>query len=164
MRFVIFRVGNGRYAKKREKNRLDIEKILMLLLMFIFAVVIIAQTTLIGPSIRTSSGKAAGIEGKPLGLEEYLYDEGRIGLELLKSAPDENIKILVNGEEVAAFSDNYVSITVRDGDIIEIDGSEATRTAEVAIVSKSDNISDSCANKRLKIDSGVKILTQIKFD
>ena len=164
MKIVMFKVNNGRRSNKRRVNTMGVERFLTLLLVFTFTVLIIAQTALIGPDIRTSTGETIGREGKPLGLEEYLYSEGKIGLELSGPVPDEGIKILVNGDEVADFGRNFVSITVRDGDIIEIDGSDAMVDAEVSIVTRSENISESFANKRIKVGPGVKFLTQIDIE
>jgi len=74
-----------------------------------------------------------------LQFEEYLYSEGEISVALCSADVDENLKLLVNGEEVAVFSQNVINLKVKEGDVVSVDGS-STEEAEVAIVYATDNI------------------------
>ena len=73
---------------------------------------------------------------------------------------NEDLKLLVNGDEVAAFSQKLINIKVKHGDVISIDGSLAGES-EVEIVSASTNIISNDIGKRIKVNSNVKQLTRI---
>lgn len=162
MKVVFFRVDSQSKAKRTAKAKINIEKVLFVSFIAAFTILIIAQAALITPSVRTFMTGRTEFEGKQLGLEEYLYDEGKITLELFRDQTDSGVKILVNGDEVAAFNNSVVSLTVRDGDVVEIDGSSLDSPAEIAVVSKTSNISDECLKKTV-VKGNVKLLTQVRM-
>ncbi|MCX8132148.1 MAG: hypothetical protein N3I35_18895 [Clostridia bacterium] len=147
----------------RQKQKFSFERFMFFTFIIAFTLLVIVQTALISPSVRTFVNGNDEFEGTPLGVEEYLYEEGEIGLKLLSGSPDGRLKVLINGDEAAVFNNSVISLPVKDGDIVEIDGSGIQDEAEVIIITKSENIDSECANKRVRIKSGVKKLTQVKI-
>ncbi|MCX7923280.1 MAG: hypothetical protein N3B21_14910 [Clostridia bacterium] len=162
MKFMFFKVKN-KSQNGRKGIMLGIERILFFSFVVAFFAMIAVQTLLTLPSAKPIFSVKSDVEGAPLGIEEYLYKEGEIGLELLNSEGDENIKVLVNGDEVATFANKLVELTVRDGDVVEIDGSSSQDNASVEVVSKSENIGIDCIGKKVQVEANIKKLFNIKI-
>ncbi|RCX19965.1 hypothetical protein DFR58_10234 [Anaerobacterium chartisolvens] len=152
-----------REGKYTENRKLSFERIIFLTFILAFTFLIVVQTILISPVARTFISGRSEPEGIPLGREEYLYDEGEIGVKLLNGNADGKVKILVNGDEAGVFTGGIVTLKVRDGDVVEVDGSGTGDEVEAVIVTRSGNIDNDCANKRVRVKYGVKKLTQIKI-
>ncbi|HOM01766.1 MAG TPA: hypothetical protein PLH43_02920 [Acetivibrio sp.] len=163
MKVVVFKAGKVKSKKTRVKAanpRLGFERFLFFSFIILFSALVFIQAALMNPATRTFLISDTGIEGSPLQFEEYLYSEGEISLALCSADINEDLKILVNGEEVAAFSQNVISLKVKEGDVVSVDGS-STEEAEVAIVFASDNIKLDNIGKRIKVNSEVKQLARI---
>ena len=113
MKVVIFKAGK---EKKKIGDRtamrfinFGFEKVLFFAFVCIFIAIIFVQATLLSP-ISTFLVKDEGVDGRPLASEEYLYKEGEISIALLESENNEDLKLLVNGDEVAVFSQNLIKI------------------------------------------------------
>ncbi len=152
-----------REGKYTENRKLSFERVIFLTFILAFTFLIVVQTILISPVARTFISGKGELEGIPLGREEYLYDEGEIGVKLLNGNTDGKVKILVNGDEAGVFTSSIVTLKVRHGDVVEVDGSDIGDEVEAVIVTRSDNIDNDCANKRVRVKYGVKKLTQIKI-
>lgn len=130
-----------------------------------FVILIVAQASLTNPSIRAKLFIIdGGIEGTPLKSEEFLYQYGEITLKLLSKRTNRDVKILVNGDEKAVFLDNETTIRVRDGDIVEVDGSEIPDYIDIEVVSKSNNIKSDCLGQKFRIKSQVKKIIKAKIE
>lgn len=163
MRFLVMRAGLKGKNKARI-NRVSVERFLFLAFIVTFIILIAAQAALMNPSIRTFLTSDNEFEGTPLGVEEFLYNEGEIGLELLNAEKDPDLKVLVNGDVVDVFDTKDLSISVKEGDVVEIDGTGVSSDAEVSVVSKSNNISSECIGKSVKVQSNVKKIVKIKMN
>lgn len=164
MKIVVFSVGKKQRRPGTKKKSVNpgarFERVLFFLFMLFFISLIVVQTAMMNPSIRTFFNSDTDVEGSPLQYEEFLYNQGEISIALCDEEYNEDLKLLVNGDEVAAFSQNIINLTVKDGDVISIDGSLAGE-AEVELVSASSNIKSSDIGKRIKVNSDVKQLTRI---
>ncbi|MCX7843166.1 MAG: hypothetical protein N2489_08850 [Clostridia bacterium] len=165
MKLVILRAKSNSKAgdKKRYNNeRMNFERILFILFIISFSLLVIVQAALTNPTVRTFLTSDNEFQGTPMGVEEYFYDEGTISLRLVNAVYDENLKILVNGEIAAVFAQNVINLEVKDGDIVEIDGSSTQAEGEVEVVSKSDNIVSECVGKKVVVKSNIKKVADIK--
>lgn len=156
-----YKVSRKNISQKSD-YKLTFERFLFIMFILSFSLLIIAQAALMNPSIRTFLTSDNEFQGTPMGVEEYFYKEGTLTFMMRGNQVDGDVKILVNGDEVAAFSKYIVSIEVKDGDVIEIDGSNASAASEVEVVAKSPNIKSDCIGKRMSIPSGVRKVTDIK--
>ena len=163
MKLLMYKVNTNK-KNERAQIKLGMERVLFFAFIVTFTLMIIIQAALMNPSVRTFLSVSNEFEGTPLGVEEYLYDEGELSLELLGDESNSEIKILINGEETADFSDNNIRLTVRDGDVIEIDGSNVNDSVEVMVVSGSNNISAECINTWVKVKSNVRRLVKVKIE
>lgn len=161
MRFIFYHF-NGDKKNKKNAARFNIERFLFLAFIVTFIIMLAAQAALTNPSIRTFLTAESEFEGTPLGVEEFLYHEGEIGLELISADKNPNLKILVNGDDIEVFTAKVMIIPVKDGDVVEIDGSGIKGNAEVAVISKSDNVLEECIGKRVKVQSNVKRIAKVQ--
>jgi len=160
---VLFYKFGGRMKFKRGSAAINFERALFLCFVIVFVLLILTQAALTNPNARTFLTGGPDIEGTPLGAEEFLYREGEIGLELLSPGANGEVKVLVNGDEAAVFNGSHVDVTVKDGDVLEVDASASQGDAEVEIVSKTDNITTGCVGLKVRADSGVKRLVRVKI-
>lgn len=162
MKVVVFSAGKKQKRSKAKSVNpgARFERVLFFLFVFLFVSLIVVQAAMMNPSIRTFFTGDTGLEGSPLQYEEYLYSQGEISVVLCNEDLNEDLKLLVNGDEVAAFSQKLINIKVKHGDVISIDGSLAGES-EVEIVSASTNIISNDIGKRIKVNSNVKQLTRI---
>ncbi len=164
MKFIVFKANTrGKQPNKRD-YRLSFERLLFILFILTFSLLIIIQTALINPSTRTFLTSDSELEGTPMGVEEFFYEEGSVSLSLLGEEPNPELKVLVNGEAVAAFDEMLISVDVKDGDVVEIDGSSSGTGAGVEVVSKSDNIKTQCVGKKVSVKGNIKKVTDINID
>lgn len=168
MKFVFYSVRSRKNKKEKGYNvrglRINFERLLFISFIVTFILLIFVQAALMSPSVRTFMSVNNGYEGVPLGPEEYLYKEGQLELETSETENAGELKILINGDEAAAFTSKNISINVKDGDVVEIDGSTVQESVEVGITSKSTNITSDCIGKRIRVKSNVKKLLKVKID
>jgi len=163
LKVLVFRV-NSKKRIPRQNKKLDIEKLLFVSVLVTFTLLIVVQGALLDPAIRTFLAIDEQYEGTPLADEEFLYNEGVLYLQVADMKEHHNVKVLVNGDEVARFDEARLQITVRNGDVIEIDGTDAYETVEVVVKSGSENISRDCLNARVKVASDIRKLVRVKLD
>ncbi len=114
-----------------------------------------AQLLLIIPSV----GGALPVSG----VAEYERIEspaGQILIELKEGyKPDNNIKILVNGQESADLASDSVSLTVMNNSVVEIDGRRASYPFEVGVAPVND--STVCDGEYAAVDGNLVRLTRV---
>lgn len=104
------------------------------------------------------------LDGRPLAVNEMLFNEGKLRMQLVGLSPDNKIRVKVNGEEVAAFQTSIIELTVKDGDVLGVDCSGSIQKGEIEIVSKTPNIENNCVGKRFKTDGDPKGTLKIKVN
>lgn len=161
MKLIMYKVKQGK-KNERRGNGISMERLLFLSFVVTFVLLVIVQAALTSPAVRETLSISDELEGVPLGVEEFLYNEGKLGLELVNEENNQELKVLVNGDEVEVFSSKYIDIAVKDGDVVEIDGSYVQGEIEVRIISKSDNISTDCIAKSVKVNSNIEKLVKVR--
>ncbi|MDP4180253.1 MAG: hypothetical protein Q8942_04075 [Bacillota bacterium] len=163
MRIVAFKTGKRKDSSQKRISS-NTEKIFVITFFFIFAALILSQVILAMPSTRNLLVSDAEYEGSPIGAEESLYSEGELKLELQNMENDNNLNVLVNGDEVAAFSNKSMVLKVKDGDVVEIDGTNSTNSAVVKIIDGSANLKNGCVGREVKVNSDLKNLIKINLE
>lgn len=165
MKFIVFRTSkpNNRSKSTKKNFGLNFERFLFFSFVCIFMALIMVQAAMFNPTISAFLTKDSSFDGRALQLEEYLYDEGEISIALCDGNSNEDIKVLVNGEEVAAFTDNVVDLKVKDMDVIEIDGS-LVEGAEVEVVSTNGNFTENYEGKRVLLNKNVEKLLTVTLE
>ena len=129
-----------------------------------FVVLILVQIVLIVPFARENLRISDNSIGVPLGSDEYLYNQGQITLKMIGNDPDSTIQILVNGDAVAMFENLVMNINVKDGDVIEIDGSQSLLGHIIRVESVSPNINSKCSNAVAKVESNIQTLVKVQVN
>ncbi len=162
MKIAGFKVTKEKNSQKKRIKSLS-EKAFVITFFILFASLVITQILLASPGTRRFLVKDVEFEGSPLGVVENLYSEGELELELQNIQKDENINVLINGDEVAAFSDKSMVLKVKDGDVLEIDGTGTNNSAVIKVIRSSSNIENDCVGKEFTVDSEIKNLFRVKI-
>lgn len=144
--------------------RTRMERLLFASFVVAFAALVVIQGMLMNPSVRTFLTADSAFEGSPLGVEEFLYDQGELGLRLSGVEDGQLVKIMVNGEVVGNFAEKEQVLQVTNGDIIEIDGSEVATPVNVEIISASSNVLTQCLNQEFSVHSNVTKLLEVELE
>jgi hypothetical protein len=161
VKILVFKVDTQKKPKKR-KTCISVEQFLFTSFLVAFAIMVFVQIALLKSGVRTFLSVDTGFEGSPLEVEEYLFEEGIVVIRLLSHSLCNDLKILVNGSEAARFTENELIISVKDGDVIEIDGSNIDSSVEVSIVSTSSNVQLDSTSRQFKIKSVKKKLARVR--
>jgi len=162
MKLLIYKFSSAKNNNKKNLA-LSIERFLFLSCVFVFTALIIVQAALLNPAVRASLSLNSELEGTPLGTEEILYAEGKLVLKVIDGKKNYNLKVLINGDEAAYFNENKAEITVRNGDVIEIDGTDVQDDVKVAVVYKSENILTDCLNKAVVVNSNIRKFIKVRI-
>lgn len=149
---------------KRAKSEETFEHLLYFSFVVIFFVLVISQTILMSPTMHSYLETNNSVEGVPLGPEEYLYDRGKISLALSGREIDENLKVLINGEEAAAFSVNELDLEVKSGDVIEVDARNSELPVNIEVVTASSNMSSVYIGQIFKISSASQKILKVRLN
>lgn len=142
---------------------LKIERALTITLCTCFMVVIAAQLFMTFPNLRMFLTQEDKVEGVFLEKNDTLYNKGTLLIELVDCERMDGAWVLVNGRKAADFSSKQVSITVKDADLIEIDGTKARYPFKAKVASYNSNINLLTDNSTLDIDGNIGILARIKL-
>ncbi len=128
-------------GNKKTKVAQTIERLLKWLFLASFILLILAQSLLTYPSIRSLFNKEAA-DGEPLGYETYLFEPCKLELKLnnIEYCPD--IKVMVNGDEICDFSNDTIILDLKPGDVVELDASRLLIHADVVISAVSSNLTE----------------------
>ena len=146
------------------KKHMDFERIIHTAFFIVFLVLIMLQTAIFFPSINFTVIEKDNLIGVPIGKEEYLYKEGALVLTLLDFESYPALKVLVNGEERAAFLGKTVNINVTDGDVVEMDGSETNANTSFAVTSISPDIDQRYLGKTFIVGREVMKIFKVRLD
>lgn len=163
MKLVVYKVNNKKSKGIKSKSIL-FERILFISCIAVFAILVGVQGLMMNPSTSAYITVNSELDGTPLGAEEILYKQGQIELCMADDRTDENVKVLLNGEEVACFSESVLTIRVKDGDVVELDCSEAESENIVYVKSKSENIKNIDMNKKMKTKTGIIEVGKVKIE
>lgn len=162
MKVLYFNHGN-RTERTRQHKPFNFEKFLFNGFLAVFVILLGVQAALLNPAFRSAVTVEEGLEGSPLGSEEYLYNEGSIELRLENSESNSDVRVLVNGEERAVFNDYSVIINVIEGDVVEIDASEATSSVEVTVSALSSNFDQECLGRSYQAEGRILKLLKVRM-
>ena len=129
----------------------------------LFFFLLFIQIIMLNDSVRSYLVGDYELEGRPLAVNEMLFNEGKLRLQLIAPVADQNIIVKVNGEEVASFQTNIVEIKVKDGDVLGISSIGSTQKGEIEIVSKTPNIQNNCVGKKFRTDGDPKGTLRLKI-
>lgn len=161
MKIKTFRFCNS--TENKDKNTI-FENILFSTCIICFCVLILVQILLVIPSVRSSLNLSDKSVGSPLSSDEYLYNQGQMTLQMIGIEPDPLLCILVNGEPAAMFEKMEMSINVKDGDVVEIDGSQSQIGHIVKVEGITSNINSDCLNAVVTVEKDMRKLLKVRIN
>lgn len=161
MKINIFRFKENKETNK-DKGTI-FENLLFGTCIVCFVILIIIQIVLVIPATRDHLNLSDKSIGVPLRKDDYLYDQGQITLKMIGSDPDPTVRILVNGDAIAMFEKLMMSITVKDGDVIEIDGSQSLLGHIIRVEAISANINSKCSTAVARVESNMQRLVKVQL-
>lgn len=151
------------FGSRTERSRKsDItERILFTAFLGLLTVVIFSQISYFRPNTLSFTAAKDAFVGAPLGAEEYLYVSGTIELRLMNAGSNPDLVVLVNGDKATQFDSRDVKINVSEGDVIELDGSNANE-AEVAVCAISDKLQNDMIGQIFTVNNNVQKVMGVK--
>jgi len=140
-----------------------IETTLVSVVLCFFIILALTQIGMISSKIRPYLSSIDTFEGQQINEIDTLIENGTITLELVDMSKEKDIKVLVNGIEVASFNTKTVKLDVKDNSVVEIDGSRLKSSAKVKIIEISENIANNILNDEVTVMSNIKVLSRIKL-
>lgn len=140
------------------------ENLLFSICIICFIALVIIQIIFMVPSVREYLNLTDKSIGVPLGEDEYLYGRGQITLKMNGTQPDPEVQVLINGDTVQKFDNLLMNIEVKDGDVIEIDGTQSSSGHIITVDEISSNISGACKNSVARVESNFQRLLKVKFN
>ena len=161
LQLKIFAFTIGRKTTKHSANiTINTEKVFSYVCLILILGIVISQIA--NPFLESFTHKEGNILGKPLGQEEFLYLTGVVSLKLEGAKQDENLKILVNGNEVGGFENSIMKISVKEDDVLEICGDSVASNITVNVIEVSPQINKS-KFKNVRVTGGIQILGKVEF-
>lgn len=161
MKLLYFKFSD-KNKKTRQRRPINLERFLFKAFLAVFVILLGVQAALLNPSIRSAVTVEQGLAGSPLGAEENLYNEGSIEIKLDNMESNSAVRVLVNGEERADFESDSVILNVIEGDVIEIDASDASDSVEVTVSALSSNFDQECLGKNFQVEGKVLKLLKVR--
>lgn len=133
-----------------------LEKGLIGLIVVIAAVVVLAQLSIYGDYAEQAAAPAAswrhpglfwGHQRGLTGFRNYLPVKNFSSLPLAR--------VLVNGEVRGEFRDRYVTVYVREGDILEVDGTRYKRPLEIEIFDVSGDVLSPAVDTTIRVEGNI---------
>ena len=139
-----------------------IEKLFLVIFIICFLALLIAQALMTNLNIRSILTQEEKVEGVFLGKSDQLFSKGIMTLDLVNCENADNVWVLVNGERTESFYKKQISISVRDSDLVEIDGTESDEPVKLKVDSCSKNVRLTIDNSVLEINKNIAVLARTK--
>lgn len=118
--------------------KINFEKFLKISAITVFVIVVFMQVVISVPKLNMLFCKITDKEYIQAISESQLVKSSEITLGLIDIQPDNDIVVLLNGEEIAVFNQRTINVSVYDNSVIEIDGRDAKKTFTVQISCNND--------------------------
>jgi hypothetical protein len=153
---------------KRSVSWRWIEKLDRFLIALVFSVAVLAlasQAWLAGSQIKEAAWPAFSREpAQPEGIS--IAGDPRnpvITLKLNKYSALPLARLLVNGETAGRFNDRYITVFVREGDLLEIDGTRYDRPFEVEVLNVSRGVVSPVPGATVKVQGTVSAVGKVSL-
>ncbi|MTI79350.1 MAG: hypothetical protein FH758_00500 [Firmicutes bacterium] len=148
---------------RRSKSRevpLSFERILFKLIFLIAVLLVIAQTLVVNNPLRTTASMIGENSAVPANSSSIHWKESHITLYLENYSTLPHLKVLLNGDQINEFDNRYITIPVRESDVIEIDGSFYRHEVLVKVLNTTSDVIKPVVDKQITINgSTVEVCT-----
>ncbi|MBO8138517.1 MAG: hypothetical protein H0Z40_10355 [Desulfotomaculum sp.] len=91
------------------------------------------------------------------------WDQPHITLYLENYSSLPHLKVLVNGDQVAVFDDRYTTVTVQEGDVIQIDGTFYNHNILVKVLNTTAEVFNPAVEKQIIVKGNVVEVGPVKI-
>lgn len=144
------------------KEHFNIERLMFRLFVISFSLLLAVQLAMTNENMRNLLTPGSDLDGRALEVNEFLYNEGKLRLQLIGIEASDQLKVTINGEVVALFTTNIIEVSVKDGDVLGVQCMGTKYKGEIEIVSRSPNVITDCVGKRFKTDGDPKGTLRIR--
>lgn len=170
MMISLFNQANEAIKSEEEKNTDKLQKTgikrfensLIYIGFSVLFIMIAAQAVMVYPGIRAAFFNDQ-MEGNPLSAEVFLFVPCKMELTLTNMGQCLDLKVLVNGEEKDFFREKSLLLELKDGDVVQLDGTNVPVLAEVQISAVSRNISG-LLGKTVVVTDGIITVANISTE
>lgn len=140
-----------------------LERALIRLVVATAVLVVIAQALLANDPLRQTAAPVASLERA----QPYLKNSAGVlqnpvvTLQLKNFSSLPLARVLVNGEPRGEFRDRYVTVFVREGDVLEVDGTRYNRPIDIEVLDVSKEVILPAPATRIRVEGSVSPLGQV---
>jgi hypothetical protein len=158
-------------AKRKRHLSGALDKFFFRLAAFGLAVLFVSQALLLNPSIRRMVSLIERLEGEPLAVARRIDPEpkplqprqsGTFAIQM-ESGAGRTAVLLLNGEEISTFDKGVVTVEVRSGDLVEIDGGLAPREMRFRVTEASKGMIAPFVGQVLTTRGTIEILARVRI-
>lgn len=128
----------------------------------VLVIMITVQAAMVHPDFRATYFYEQ-IEGDPLSAEVFLFIPCKMELTLTNMSQCLDMKVLVNGEEKESFKEKVLLLELKDGDVVQLDGTNVPVLAQVQISAVSQNI-QGLLGKTVTVTDGITTVANISVE
>lgn len=140
-----------------------LERILIRLVVATAVLVMIAQVLLAGDPPDQAAAPVTSLEqARPyLKNPEGVTQSPVVTLQLKNFSSLPLAKVLVNGEPRGEFRDRYVTVFVREGDLLEVDGTRYNRPLDIEVLDVSKEVIQPAAGTRIRVKGTIGVIGKV---
>lgn len=158
-------------AKRKERLTGSLDKFLFRFVAISLALLFASQALLLNPSFRRMVSLVDRLEGEPLTVARRIDPEPKPPLPRLsgtltiqmENGTSRSAVLLLNGEEVSTFEKGILTVEVRSGDLVEIDGGLAAREMRFRVTQASKGMVAPFSGQVLTTKGTIEILARVKI-
>jgi hypothetical protein len=147
------------------RNTLDhnLEKGLIGLVVVIAAVVLLTQLFIYNASLEQAAAPVASPQAAGPILKDYagFLEDSVLTFQLKNFSSLPLARVLVNGEPRGEFRDRYVTVHVREGDVLEVDGTRYKRPLVIEILDVSGEVVTPTAGSIIRVEGNISFLGRV---
>lgn len=150
-------------ARKPWSDRL--ERVLIRLVVVAALIVMIAQALLTGDPVKEATTPVTAPDRPQFSLKDYagILQSPVVTLQLKNYSSLPLAKVLVNGKSRGEFRDRYVTVFVREGDVLEVDGTRYNRPLDIEVLDVSKEVILPATGTRVRVEGNISALGQVSL-
>lgn len=143
----------------------NLEHVLVVLVAIITVAAVTVQVLLIKDPLKQTSVPVTSLEPVRPGVKglEPVLQRPVVTFQLKNFSLLPLAKVLVNGEPGGEFQDRYVTVFVKEGDILEVDGTRYSRPIDIEVLDASREVIRPAAGARFRVDGNVVTVGQVRL-
>lgn len=140
-----------------------LERVLIRLVVATAVLVMIAQTLLVNDPLKQTAMPVASLERAQPYLKNAagILQNPVVTLQLKNYSTLPLARVLVNGEPRGEFRERYVTVFVREGDVLEVDGTRYNRSLDIEVLDVSREVILPAAGTRIRVEGSISPLGQV---